>query len=221
MSDEGLHEVHLNGKQLVFAFMTVTVVAVVIFLCGVMVGRGVRAPQPPTVADEATNGDPTAGLGAVTPVPPSGATDGSPVTSSENLTYNQQLTEEPAPVNEMLRETSPASAKMRSLVPVAPAKEARTPRRAAARAATSSISSAEPPGTGFVVQVAAVGRRAEADAISRRLASRGYPAFVSTSGRGGPNVFRVRVGKYDSRREAESVANRLEKEEQFKPWVTR
>ena len=45
-ADEGLHEIQLNGKQLVFLFMASTVVAVVIFLCGVMVGRGVRAQRP-------------------------------------------------------------------------------------------------------------------------------------------------------------------------------
>ena len=43
MSDEGFHEIQLNGKQLVFLFMAATVVSVVIFLCGVMVGRGVRS----------------------------------------------------------------------------------------------------------------------------------------------------------------------------------
>ena len=45
MSDEGFHEIQLNGKQLVFLFMAATVVSVVIFLCGVMVGRGVRAER--------------------------------------------------------------------------------------------------------------------------------------------------------------------------------
>jgi hypothetical protein len=34
-------------------------------------------------------------------------------------------------------------------------------------------------------------------------------------------VFRVRVGKYKERKDAESVAGRLAKEEQFKPWITR
>ncbi len=53
MSDEGVHEIQLNGKQLVFMFMAVTVVAVVIFLCGVMVGRGVRAPRATEQADAA------------------------------------------------------------------------------------------------------------------------------------------------------------------------
>ena len=40
--DEGFREIQLNGKQLVFLFMAATVVSVVIFLCGVLVGRGVR-----------------------------------------------------------------------------------------------------------------------------------------------------------------------------------
>jgi hypothetical protein len=34
-------------------------------------------------------------------------------------------------------------------------------------------------------------------------------------------VFRVRVGTFKTRREADVVAARLLKEEQIKPWVTR
>jgi hypothetical protein len=34
-------------------------------------------------------------------------------------------------------------------------------------------------------------------------------------------MFRVRIGKYQTRREAETIAGRLEKEDQFKPWITR
>jgi cell division protein FtsN len=33
--------------------------------------------------------------------------------------------------------------------------------------------------------------------------------------------YRVRVGKFKTKREAEAVAARLQKEEQFKPWITR
>jgi cell division septation protein DedD len=79
----------------------------------------------------------------------------------------------------------------------------------------------EPSGNGFVVQVAAVNDRREAETIARRLAGKGYPSFVTTPGKGTPSMFRVRIGKYTNRREAESIANRLEKEEQFKPWITK
>jgi len=42
-AEDGFHEIHLSGKQLVFLFMATTIVSVVIFLCGVLVGRGVRS----------------------------------------------------------------------------------------------------------------------------------------------------------------------------------
>mgnify|MGYP006887599963 CR=1 FL=1 len=51
MSDEGVREIQLNGKQLVFMFMTVTGAAVVIFLCGVMFGRGVDTARAVSVAE--------------------------------------------------------------------------------------------------------------------------------------------------------------------------
>jgi len=45
IQDDGFREIQLNGKQLVFLFMAATVVSVVIFLCGVLVGRGVRVER--------------------------------------------------------------------------------------------------------------------------------------------------------------------------------
>ena len=51
--DDGFHEIQLNGKQLVFLFMAVTVVSVVIFLCGVLVGRGVRSERATAVLEAA------------------------------------------------------------------------------------------------------------------------------------------------------------------------
>ena len=42
MADGRETEPPLHGKQLVFVFMAATVAAVVVFLSGVMVGRGVR-----------------------------------------------------------------------------------------------------------------------------------------------------------------------------------
>src|SRR5204862_219851 len=128
MGDEGLHEIQLNGKQLVFLFMASTIVAVVIFLCGVMVGRGVRVQRP-------------------------------------------------------------------------------------ADAIEASVDAATDP--------TAVNDRHEADTIAKRLAAKGYPSFVTTPPNGTPRTFRVRIGKYPNRRDAESIAARLQKEEQFKPWITR
>ena len=45
MTDDGFHEIQLSGKQLVFLFMATTFVSILIFLCGVLVGRGVRSER--------------------------------------------------------------------------------------------------------------------------------------------------------------------------------
>jgi cell division septation protein DedD len=224
MADESLREIQLNGKQLVFLFMTVTVVAVVIFLCGVMVGRGVRAPQPsdPEVATDVTV-DPTASPSTSTVG--TTATTASPATS-ETLTYPDRLEGDQPPPESLEDVDDPTAPTVRpsetrstkgAVQPAARDKSTASaaPAKPAAAAATS-----EPAGSGFVVQVAATKERGEADTIARRLVGKGYPAFVTTPP-SGPQMFRVRVGKYQDRKEADRIAGRLQREEQFKPWVTR
>ena len=230
MTDEGLHEVQLNGKQLVFLFMVGTVIAVVIFLCGVLVGRGLR-PAPPGVDVAAVAPDsaidPTQ---AVQATPRAAvAVPGAPVSAQEDLTYAERLGSA-TPTPENLRERAKPVAEPAVKAPVTvPAPVVRPP---AAAAVTRDVpppaaKTAPEPGAseqsrrGFVVQVMAVNLRTEADAVARRLAAKGYPAFVTTTGAGTNVTYRVRVGKYDTQREAETISTRLQKEEQFKPWVTR
>ena len=219
MADEGLHEIQLNGKQLVFLFMASTVVAVVIFLCGVMVGRGVRAQRPAdAVASVDAATDPTAVVTQPTePAPPPAIPSSAPVASQETLTYPNRL-EGHEPPEERLRPTSGTRPGSVSRDPgsSAPSKTATTGKDLVER-----LTPAEPAGNGFVVQVAAVNDRREADAIAKRLAAKGYPTFVTTPPKGIPKMFRVRIGKYPTRREAEAIAARLEKQDQFKPWITR
>jgi cell division septation protein DedD len=79
----------------------------------------------------------------------------------------------------------------------------------------------EPAGDGFSIQVAALAKRDEAETIVRRLAGKGYQAYLIAPAAGAPSVFRVRVGKFKDRRETDAVFARLQKEEQFKPWIVR
>lgn len=221
MQDEAFHEIQLNGKQLVFLFMAATVVAVVIFLCGVMVGRGVQAQRAGAATDVPVDAglDPTA---VQPPAPTSVLSSGSPVTAQETLTYPDRLAEPAPPVEALTAPAETTAAEATSSVPSPVAEQVPEPEAVPSAVAANAGAAplAEPPGNGFVVQVAAVNEREEAETIARRLSGKGYPAFVTTPA-GAARIFRVRVGKYDDRREAESVATRLEKEEQFKPWITR
>jgi DedD protein len=239
MSDQSVHEIQLNGKQLVFMFMTATVAAVVIFLCGVMVGRGVdtsRGVEAAIAASEVTV-DPT-----VPPAPSSASeptSPGAPVAAQEELSYAARLEAPEPPPDPTVEPVSPpvpaiaARAEPPAVVaaarpapaPAAPRSAPPTTRSTPATtrpaAAPGAAAATAAQGDGFVVQVASLRSKAEADAVAKRLSSKGFPSFVSTPGSAGPRVFRVRVGRYAERREAEAVARRLETEEQFKPWITR
>ncbi|OFW44062.1 MAG: hypothetical protein A3J29_07315 [Acidobacteria bacterium RIFCSPLOWO2_12_FULL_67_14b] len=222
--DDAFREIQLSGKQLVFLFMAVVVIAVVIFLTGVQVGRGVRAERGlPEGADAVA-----AAQAEPSPPPASsgGGSSSSPVTAGEKLSYAERLGGSVPPPDSLKPSGSAAAAPTPEestptpkpeAVPPAPARpERRVPAAAAAPAANT-----EPPGSGFAIQVAALREREEADAIVKRLAGKGYPAYVLAPAKGAPAVYRVRVGKFKERREADTVAARLQKEEQFKPWVVR
>jgi cell division septation protein DedD len=211
-TDDAFHEIQLNGKQLVFLFMAVVVVSVVIFLCGVLVGRGVRGESSGPLEASAAPAVPD----AVADAPPSVTPPGTPAAANEDLSYPGRLAAS-GPARESLKPSeaakpappSPASAPAASPPPAAPA------------VADAPAAPSEPAGAGFAIQVAALRQRAEADTVARGLSSKGYPAYVLSPDAGAPPVFRVRVGKFKDRREAESVAARLQKEEQFKPWIVR
>jgi len=231
IQDEGFHEIQLNGKQLVFLFMAATVVSVVIFLLGVLVGRGVRSQLG--VADNATPSTvaETTPTQPATPAPaPAAGTDptkaAAPPPAADELTYFNRLEKQATPAEQLKPspERSAAAERPAAVVPPPPPAPARESARAPAPSPAppaAAASSAEPAGQGFAVQIAALNVRSEADAIAKRLSSKGYAAYVLTPANGTPSVFRVRVGKFNTRREAETVAARLQKEEQFKPWVTR
>jgi cell division septation protein DedD len=264
--DDGFHEIQLNGKQLVFLFMAATVVSVVIFLCGVLVGRGVRAERGDLAQTDATSGDlapaPSAEV-ARTPAPPA-ADIAVPPQPVDELSYFKRLEKPTAPV-ETLAKTDPAASKPpaketppvakesapagkesaptpkatavpapesapavrpESAPPFAARTEARAPESRPSVSTTPPVEPAAPaeaaPATGgFAVQVAALNVRSEADAMAKRLTSKGYSAYVLAAANGNPAVFRVRIGSYKTRREAEAMAAKLQQEEQIKPWVTR
>jgi DedD protein len=226
--DDGFHEIQLNGKQLVFLFMAATVVSVVIFLCGVLVGRGVPYGRG-VVADAnavTTVADTTPQQPASAPAPtPAGSdpTAAAPPTPVDDLSYFSRLEKPNAPA-EQLKPAPDHTAPARSAA--APPREAaappaKAPAHVAAAAPAVEPAPADPGGQGFAVQIAALNVRSEADAIARRLSSKGYAAYVLSPATGTPSVYRVRVGKFPTRREAETIAAKLQKEEQFKPWVTR
>jgi cell division septation protein DedD len=240
IADDGFHEIQLSGKQLVFLFMATTVVSVVIFLCGVLVGRGVRSERTTQAADAAL----TTPAPDPTPVQEQPTAQASPVAeppsppADDELTYRQRLESERTPAEDLKPQASTGRVDARPDTlptpepePVKPAPAASASASAAAAAAppataassSSSPAAAQASSSGrWVVQLVALRDRKAANSIVQRLSTKGYPAFLVSPTASTPNqVFKVQVGRYADRGEAEKVASRLQKEEKFKPWISR
>lgn len=220
--EDGFREIQLSGKQLVFYGMAAVVFIVVVFLMGVQVGRGVLAQRglPNAEDDAAVAGE------AEPPPPPAAASQGStPITAGEKLSYAERLAaSEPAAEQLKKSEDAPPPSPRADNTDTTRSAEATAGREGGPQPSgppsRPSAATADPAGA-FSIQVAALRERGEADTIVKRLASKGYPAYVVAPAKGSASIFRVRVGKYKDRREADTVAAKLQKEEQFKPWVVR
>ena len=210
-ADDGFHEIQLSGKQLVFLFMTATVVLCFTFICGVLLGRGareVRASEAMATASAATvdAAQPLAGSGPPAAEPPA------PAETPDELSYHKRLqgagaAPETLKKPEAKPEPRAADPAPRAVPPPAP--------RAAAPA---DVPISGRPGT-HVVQVFVSRDRGAAVALVKKLGGSGYPAFlVLPESPSVPQMYKVQVGRYGER-EAEQVARQLEKEGDFKPWV--
>jgi hypothetical protein len=212
--DDGFHEIQLSGKQLVFLFIVTTIVAVVIFLCGVQVGRNVKSDRAVDTGEASASATP----------PPAASTPSQPAAAG-----GPPAAEPPAPASEpddelsyakRLQAESPGSTseKLKTPPQAPPGAVNAQPARPAPRTETSAPQTAPRPGS-WVVQVTALKDRAAAGAIAQRLVANGYPAFVLDPAPGSPVIFRVQVGRFGDRSEADQFKRRLEKDDQYKPYV--
>jgi cell division septation protein DedD len=221
MTPETSNSGTLNPKQLVFFFMAATVVSVVVFLCGVLVGRGVSLRS----GSEIRNGDGVILSRHSDEVQASVLDSGSiepPVASRPNddLTYYRRLRND-AVIDETLPETPTFSGDISaSSEDTVPALNSENDEES--QTIQMDQISLEASGYAYTVQVAALRALEAAERIAGRLIAKGYPAYVLEPTSNAPvAMYRVRVGQYPNHGDAEQVRQQLEREEKFKPWITR
>jgi cell division septation protein DedD len=207
--DDGFHEIQLNGKQLVFLGMATTLVSVVIFLCGVLVGRGVKPldtiaqtsgsqPFDVPVAASVSPGTVTAPAATVatSPAPAPAPTAAAAGAGEADDTH-------PTPLDEDIAEAAPVAEVAPAPVPApapAPVKPAAPPveTRAEAKPFVKPADAAKPTPT---PTQAAVVPPAAAKPATETAAAATPPA---TGGR-----IAVQVGAFKTRGEADVLAKRL------------
>ena len=248
MASDSSADSPFHAKQIVFLFMAATVVAVVVFLCGVLVGRGV-----PLGGSRALGAD-QAGLGirAVDdlPPPPLSTPSSEPSAAAQNsddLTYPRRLSsgmrgservgdvipEPAAPTDEVesvadaspsptddVDEASPAvggavSDDVEFESPAAPEPVSEEPVSDDVAFENRAI-----PEGAYVAQVIALKAPAPAKRIAGALVDQGFQAFVLEPFPDDPvPYYRVRVGPFADKAEAERILERLRTEEGLDPYI--
>jgi len=213
MANSGQTESAPSAKQLVFLTMMATAVAVIVFLCGVLVGRGVplRRGDVSGALDALPRGGDPIGIG-VPELPPN------PNDSSDSLldglSYFERLSE-----TDVGTETEPTGRSLEAVLPDI-SQSSVLPEADPVPEVLASGETSATVGEGFVVQVTAFPVGEEAEGVAVRLAAKGYPAFVVPPVlEASTTVYGVRVGPYADRAEADMVRRRLEAEERLTPRV--
>jgi len=208
----------LSTRHLVLVFLAGIAVCGVFFSLGFLVGYNERSARmapvtehisvpatiPPTInppLETVPVGPNRAESTPTVPPPPAPLQPGTPQ-SSPSEQKPETAPETPSPV--IARPSSPAKAE----------KLPASGETATAAAGAGAI------GAGFMVQITASRTRQDAEALVKVLKGRGYPVFLVTPGTAhtNDNLYRVQVGPFASREDAEKVRTRLT-QEGFKPFI--
>lgn len=200
------YEIALTNRQVLTVFVILLVCVVVAFLSGVWVGRKggmspVQIAEAQTInAGVAPSESPLSDLNFFSDAPQEAAapeTTADPAPEPEPATGAQSAFE---PEEEPQREPEPA------------ADEALTPPPAVAEPGA--------PTGDLVVQVLSTADLQRAEGVLARLRDGGYPAQLSEVETADQTMYRVRVGPYAERAEAQAVADRVRREYRLDTWIT-
>ncbi len=204
------YEVALTNRQVLIAFVALLTCMVAAFFAGVWIGRGAPAGGAgPAVAARATPGPPASATPEIDQLSFfSGAEAGSRTTATPAAPPARR---QPSPTPEPTRPAATAAP--------APAPTP-TPRPAPTRAATAApAATAAATGTVFV-QVYSSTNGARAREIAADLRKAGFPVVLAESPSGARLNYRVRVGPFATRDQAEAAAVKLRREHRLDTWVT-
>jgi len=218
--DDGFHEIQLNGKQLVFLGMATTLVSVVIFLCGVLVGRGVKpldtvaqAAGPQTFDAPVTSAVAPGALATpapASPTPSSPAAGGAAVAAAAASDTGAPGDTEPTPLGDEPDASAPASD-----LAAAPAKPAAVESKAAPKVEPKPAVQPKPaPVQATAVPPAAARPTPPPAPVAAAAKPTPVPApapaaAATTAPATGGGRIAVQVGAFGTRKEADALAKKL------------
>jgi DedD protein len=189
-------EITLGTGRLLFLFFGLVMLCSVFFGLGFTLGRSSGPAGPaPIIQGPAATGIPVQTSGKPTPVKTAASGDAKPSTSDELAFYKAAPdTKKDAA---MPVETQP------DVAPDTTVRTAATTTKAAPELAKTSSA----PQQGFVVQIAAVSKKDDADVLVGALRKKNYPVFTLADTN--DHLFHVQVGPFFDRKEAQNMKDAL------------
>ncbi len=240
-------DVNLDGRQIFCLFCGGAVIACLVFVLGVTVGRRVEAREHPDApAAGAGASDPLAALdqlaaeSAAAPTPEltfastlRGEREGDPLGAVDLSLERPQVAAAPRPEPVAAKPVAkPEPAAAQAAKPEPAAAQAAKPEPAAAQGAKPepAAQAAKPApapaqvsaeAARFTLHLSSFSDRAQADALVARLKKAGYQPYLASSVEEGVTWYRVRVGRYASYEDAVAAKADFEKKQSIIAYVMR
>jgi cell division septation protein DedD len=208
----------LSARHLVLVFLAGVAVCGVFFSLGFLVGYNERsarmAPVTERVATPATI-PPT--VNAPLETAPVGSSGAAPSTTSVPPPLNPMQASAPASPPSAEKPVTATGTASPSTAPHPSAQAEREPKPGPTASPPAAVGEV---GVGFTVQVVASRTKQDAEALVKILGGRGYPVFLVTPeyAHANDNLYRVQVGPFKSKDDAEKVRTKLT-QEGFKPFI--
>ena len=209
------YEIALTNRQVLIVFVVLLICVVAAFFSGVWVGQR-DTPAPGMTLAQGGTEEPAleAEEGAAVGELHFFSDEENPAAAAPSLA---EIADEPQPETTLLedlggRESEPEAAA------VEPGPQAPASRPGPAN--TDAVANAVPATGGYVIQVFSSADEVQARKLLRQLTDGGYPAFLSPVEVGNQTMVRVRIGPFSQLANAETVADRIQREFKLDTWVT-
>lgn len=209
--DRRQDEKGLSARYLILVFLVGVAACAVFFSLGFLVGYNERTSKSAGPSEQVTPS-------GVIPPPVNGPLETVQTTGKETAPIRAREAAPEPSLTESAAEQKPATGRAAGQTPPSPSS------RTSTRAATTSPSALNAPSreveAGYTVQVAASRDKEDAEKLVNELRSRGFAVFVVRPEYSPTkdNLYRVQLGPFATREEAQRVRDRIAKEG-FKPFI--
>jgi cell division septation protein DedD len=209
--ERSYYEIQLDNKQLILVFLAAITVCVLIFILGVMIGKGQKEAELASINKTEA---------ATAKAEPDMKPPEQPLAQIAEEAKQEKKPESVKPAKEKERyafeDLDKSAENTESKKSPEPVREPKTePVVAPPKAEVTRPDPEIKKGPQYTVQVMATASRQKAEEQMTILKARGYKPFLDESG----SVFKVRIGRFSDSLAAKDLSTRLKKELRLEPWV--